>query len=127
MLNARHNLRKGTLMRTTTTHATENEGVAPMSQVGNSEAAILNRIVRPDQPTFSAEAAHGILALDFNQADKERMHQLSAKAREGTLTPEEQAALNNYERVGHLINILQSKARLSLKNGGRPGGKGKAR
>jgi hypothetical protein len=126
MLDPRHNLRKGTLM-TTTTHATENEGVAPMSQVSNSEAAILNRIVQPDQPTFSAEAAHGILALDFNQADKERMHQLSAKAREGTLTPEEQAALNNYERVGHLINILQSKARLSLKTGGRPSGKGKAR
>ena len=55
------------------------------------------------------------------------MHQLSAKAREGTLTPEEQAAANNYERVGHLLNILQSKARRSLKGAGGADGKGKAR
>ena len=39
------------------------------------------------------------------------LRQLSAKARQGTLTPDEQAALDSYERVGHLLNIMQSKAR----------------
>ena len=53
------------------------------------------------------------------------MRQLSAKAREGTLTPDEQAALNNDERVGHLLNILHSKARRSL--AGRRATSGKAR
>ena len=38
---------------------------------------------------------------------------------------DEQAAMNNYERIGHLINILQSKARRSLK--GRDGSHGKTR
>lgn len=113
-------------MATTTTHTGKNEGARHPSQIVTSEAAILDRIVQPDQPFFSPEAAQGILALDFNETDKERMHLLSAKAREGMLTPEEQATVNSYERVGHLLNILQSKARLSLKIGGRPNGKGKA-
>ncbi len=95
------------------------------ASTATSEAAILDRIVHPEQPTFSPDAARGILALDFDQTDKERMHVLSAKAREGTLTADEQAAVNNYERVGHFLNILQSKARRSLKNSN-GNGKGKA-
>jgi hypothetical protein len=85
------------------------------SHANTSEAAILSRVVEPDKPTLSPRAARDILALDFSPADKDRMRQLSAKAREGTLTPDEQAAIDNYERVGHLLNILQSKARRSLK------------
>ncbi len=111
-------------MGTTTTHAAENETVTHRTSSDTGEAAILDRIVQPDQPTLSPEAARGILALDFSQADKERMHELSAKARAGTLTPDEQAAVNNYERVGHFLNILQSKARRSLKS--RSNGQGKA-
>lgn len=111
-------------MGRTTTHAGENDTATHRLPAGTSEAAILDRIVHPDQPTISPEAAQGILALDFDQTDKQRMRELSAKAREGTLTPDEQAAINNYERVGHFLNILQSKARRSLKGG--ENGKGKA-
>ena len=85
------------------------------SRANTSEAAILGRIVRPERPTLSREAAKEILGLDFDQSDKDRMRQLSAKAREGALTPEEQAEIDNYERVGHFLNILQSKARRSLR------------
>jgi hypothetical protein len=88
-------------------------------QVGhaaNSEVSILNRILRPNAPTFSPEAAQDILALDFDEADKDRMRQLSAKARAGTLTAEEDAEAGRYELVGHLLNIMQSKARRSLKS-----------
>ena len=91
------------------------------SHANTSEAAILSRVVEPDKPTLSPRAARDILALDFSPADKDRMRQLSAKAREGTLTPDEQAAIDNYERVGHLLNILQSKARRSLKGRGTNG------
>ena len=87
-----------------------------LSRINTSEVAILNRVIDPDKPTFSPESARDILALDFTQDDKERMHQLSIKAQEGSLTPDEENAINNYERVGHLINILQSKARRSLKS-----------
>ena len=89
----------------------------------NSEVAILSRVLEPDKPTLSPAAARDLLALDFGPADKERMRELSAKAREGTLTPAEQAETDNYERVGHVLNILQSKARRSLQ--GRQGTDGK--
>jgi hypothetical protein len=81
-----------------------------LRHLGNSEVSILNRILRPKSPTFSPAAARDILALDFDQADKDRMRQLSAKARGGTLTAEEDAEAGKYELVGHLLNIMQSKA-----------------
>jgi hypothetical protein len=81
-----------------------------------SEVSIMNRILRPNAATFSPEAARDILALDFDQTDKDRMRELSAKARAGTLTAEEDAEASRYELVGHLLNIIQSKARRSLKS-----------
>jgi hypothetical protein len=70
---------------------------------------------------ISPEAARDVLGWDFDPADKERMRQLSAKARAGTLTAEEDAEAGRYELVGHLLNILQSKARRSLKRHGDEG------
>jgi len=93
------------------------------SETDTSELAILSRVLEPDKPTLSLQAARDILALDFGRVDKERMRQLSAKARAGTLTPDEEIAIDNYERVGHVLNIMQSKARRSLK--GRRGVNGK--
>ena len=97
-----------------------------LSEVNTSEVAILSRVLEPDEPTLPAEAARAILALDFKQADKDRMRELSAKAREGTLAADEQAEITNYERVGHLLNIMQSKARRSLKSGNGANGKTKS-
>ena len=79
-----------------------------------SEVSILNRIFRPDSKPFSPDAARDILELDFDQADKERMRTLAAKARGGTLSAKENAQAGRYELVGHLLNIMQSKARRSL-------------
>jgi hypothetical protein len=88
----------------------------PTAHTDASEVSILNRILQPDVPSFSPETAQDILALDFDQADKDRMRELSAKARAGTLTTKEDAEAGKYELVGHLLNIMQSKARRSLKN-----------
>jgi hypothetical protein len=98
-----------------------------MSHVNASEVAILSRVLEPDKPTLSAHAARDNLAFDFTQADKDRMRQLSAKAREGTLTADEQCEINNYKRVGHLLNLMQSKARCSLKGGRGTNGKTRSR
>jgi hypothetical protein len=89
------------------------------------EAAILGRLVVPDEPKLSPAAAQGLLALGFDPADKDRMHALAAKARAGTLTRAEQAEVEAYSRVGSLIGILHSKARRALR--GRRGANGKAR
>jgi hypothetical protein len=83
----------------------------------NSEAAIFSRVLEAENPTLSADAAKSILALDFTAADRDRMNALSAKAREGTLTAEENEELENFVRVGDLLAIMQSKARRSMQNG----------
>ena len=43
------------------------------------------------------------------------MHELLEKAKAGTLTRAERIQAENYERVGHFLSILKSKARISLK------------
>lgn len=44
------------------------------------------------------------------------MRDLAAKAREDTLTLEENIERDNYERVGHVLSIIKSKARKALKS-----------
>ena len=44
------------------------------------------------------------------------MEELAEKARQGSLASEEQIEIENYERVGHFLSLLQSKARASLKS-----------
>ena len=85
-----------------------------------SEADILRRVIDPEHPFLSEEAARAILRLEFGAPDRTRMNQLAAKNRAGKLTAAEDEELANYIRVGQLLGILQSKARRSLRAGGRP-------
>jgi len=80
-----------------------------------NEAEILSRVIAPEEPTLPPDTAKILLSFDFPEEDRARMEQLAEKAREGTLTPEEQAEIDCYERVGHFLSLLRSKARLSLK------------
>jgi hypothetical protein len=79
-----------------------------------SEMDIFRRVVDPEEPFLSAEAARGIMRLDFSGADRERMNELAARNREGRISPAEEQELSNYIRVGQILGILQSKARRSL-------------
>jgi hypothetical protein len=83
---------------------------------GPSEMDIFRRIVDPEEPFLSAEAARGVLRLDFSAADRERMNELAARNREGRVSPAEEQELSNYIRVGQILGILQSKARRSLQS-----------
>lgn len=94
---------------------------------GTSEVAIFSRVLDGDRAGFSVAAARAMLALGFPQADKDRMRELSAKARDGILSPDEQAEINHYEIVGHIISLMKSKARRSLKRGATTNGKAEAR
>ncbi|PQO28675.1 hypothetical protein C5Y97_23110 [Blastopirellula marina] len=64
---------------------------------------------------ISRSAADGILALGFSPQQRERMHELAAKARAGELSESEREETQSFERVSCLLGILQSKARISLK------------
>ena len=81
-----------------------------------SESAIFERIVLPSEPGLNQQAAQSILAMQFGPEDRERMQVLADKARPGSLTPDEEKEIDNYERVGHYLAILQSKARVALKS-----------
>ncbi len=82
------------------------------------EASILSRLICPDRPSLTPEAAFGLLSLRFDDSEIRRINQLAEKARDGTLTPDEQALLDGYERIGSLIGLLHSKARQSLLKAG---------
>jgi hypothetical protein len=84
-------------------------------EIQETEGAIWDRLLQPDKPTLTPAAARSILALDFPQADQKRMRALAAKARAGTLTAAEAEAIDVYGRVGSVLSILKSKARISLR------------
>jgi hypothetical protein len=78
------------------------------------EAEIMTRVISPENPSLGRQVAEAILALGFQPVDRQRMEVLAAKAREGTLSPDEHTEADSYERVGHFVSLLKSKARRSL-------------
>jgi hypothetical protein len=86
-----------------------------LSELPNPEAAIIGRLAPPDESSLPPAAAEAILAITFSPADKDRMNVLAAKAREGNLTPKEEAEAEAYSRVGSLLGALKSQARRSFK------------
>jgi hypothetical protein len=84
----------------------------------NHEAEILARAIQPGDAGLSEDAARSLLGMKLSDTDRDRVNQLAAKAREGTLTAEERLELDDHERVAALLELLQSKARLSLKQAG---------
>ncbi|HMB96416.1 MAG TPA: hypothetical protein VKK61_10285 [Tepidisphaeraceae bacterium] len=83
--------------------------------VANAETDIWQRIVEPSWEALGAEAALGILRLGFKQNDIDRMNQLAELARQGNLSDEQQTEIDTYTRIGHMLAVMQSKARMVLK------------
>ncbi len=80
-----------------------------------TEADILAHVIAPDQPGLSPESARAILALQFDQIARERMNDLAERNRVGTLSDTERIELEKYLHVGQFLNLLQAKARVSLR------------
>jgi hypothetical protein len=83
--------------------------------VPSTEGAIWERIVDPGAGDLTREAAQTLLQFDFNPADRRRMDELAEKASTWALTPAERKAAETYNRVAHLLALLQSKVRQSLR------------
>jgi len=79
------------------------------------DTAILTRTIAPMREKLSRELAEEILRWDFTPEDQQRMADLSAKARLGALSSNEELEIDSYVRVGNVVNLLQAKARLTLK------------
>ena len=81
----------------------------------SSESAIWSRVIHSERAEMPPEAAHYFLKLGFEQADLDRMHDLTLRNQLGSLSQDEQEALNNFRQVGLQIDLLRSKARLALR------------
>ena len=82
--------------------------------VGSSQAAIFGRLIEADQEVLSPDLARYLLRLSFPRPDRERVNELAAKARAGTLSVEERDELDRYNLAGDVLALWQSKARRSL-------------
>lgn len=89
---------------------------AMTSAFPNTEAELLRRVVDPQRAGWSPEAAQSILALSFSQEDQDRASELAEKAGTGAMTPEEQREMESYRHVGRFLELVKSRARLSLKS-----------
>lgn len=83
--------------------------------MSTSEAAIFNRIIEADDGPLPAGVARMILKWKLPDADHEQMNALVEKAQAGKLSRAEREQAENYERVGHLLSTLKSRARVSLR------------
>ena len=95
----------------------------PIREPSNNDGAIWGRLLGTNQATLVPEVARTILELKFPSEDIARMHELSSKAKQGPLTPEEQDEVESYSRVGSILGIMKSKARLALKKARQANGK----
>ena len=81
-----------------------------------TEADILGQIVSPDRAGLPPEFARSILGLKFDERALNRMKELADRNNRGTLTDDQRAEMQKYTRVGNFLDLMQAKARLSLKN-----------
>ena len=91
------------------------EKAEPTCRSDASEAAIFGRIFADGRQALTPELARHILALEFNDEDKARMHELAVKNQEDRISAEELRDLDSYVKVADLVAILQSKARKLLR------------
>jgi hypothetical protein len=80
----------------------------------NPEAALLARAFDAERGDLPAETARLLLKARFPEADMSRMVYLGERAQRGELTAGERREAEAYDRVGLLLELLQSKARRSL-------------
>ena len=93
----------------------KNEAGNWYNEAMSHDAEILARVIEPEVSGLEVALARYLLSLDFRAADVDRMNVLAQKASEGTLTESECSELESYRHVGHLVALMQSKARTSLK------------
>jgi hypothetical protein len=79
-----------------------------------SEIAIFARLINADEGNLNPGLARYLLTLGFDADDQARMRVLAARNQEGNLALEEHEELLRYVK-GHMLALLHSKARRSLK------------
>lgn len=82
--------------------------------IAEHDAEIWARLLDADSPEIDEQAAAGLLRMKFRLQDIDRMNLLAEKARQGSLSEPERREIESYNRVGHLMAILQARAQQVL-------------
>lgn len=75
---------------------------------------VLARSIDHATTPMSPEVARYFLELQLSDEDRQTLARLAEKARSGSLTPSEQADLDEYRRVGRLVELMKVKAQVAL-------------
>ena len=80
---------------------------------GANQADIFRRVLE-QRGAMTPAVAQYFLQLELPHDDRTRLDELAAKAREGTLSAAEEADLDEFRRVGRLVELMKLKARKVL-------------
>lgn len=78
------------------------------------ESTALGRMLRPMSKLMSMELARELVALKVEDDTQERYDYLATGRREGTLTSDEEAELQDLVQVNSMLSMLKAEARLLL-------------
>jgi hypothetical protein len=78
------------------------------------ELTIFARLLENARGRLTPSLARYLLTLGFNELEQRRMSDLAERNQEGALSAAEKHELNSYVKAGHLLALLQAKARTAL-------------
>jgi hypothetical protein len=78
------------------------------------ESTALGRLLRPMSQRMSRELARELVSLKVEEDTQQRYEYLASGRREGTLTAEEEAELQDLVQVNSVLSMLKAEARLLL-------------
>ncbi len=84
-----------------------------------TEADILEKLVGAMGSRLTAQVARAILNVKFDAETTRRIRRLLQKNNRGRISAEERLTLENYLRVGQLVDLLHAKAKATLRRNGR--------
>lgn len=84
----------------------------------NTQTTILDRALGSTSPGMTPDAARFLLSIHLDPSDEQRANELAEKARIGSLTDEEQSEIDEYRRVGRVMEMLKLRARAALNQAG---------
>lgn len=86
-----------------------------------TESEILADVIASDEGDLAPSVAQSLLRWKFTDRAVARMNDLAARNNCGTLSNQELQELEQFLRVGSLVNLLQAKARRSLNSASQAG------
>lgn len=78
---------------------------------------LFRRVIEPENGSLAPDVARYVRDLDFKPADHARFEALSAKAQDGTLSPQEAEELEGFLHIDSLLTIMRLKGERSLARG----------